>query len=210
MRKVHAQFRDLVSFVTVYVKEAHPTDEWYLPTAGIDVKQHVGLDDRISVARTFGERNPADWPIVVDNMNDQASYCYDAFPEKLLVLEDGVAQFMTSKGPTGYVPAELQAFLAKRFPDAPMPGDDVLAACHAPKVGVDASTVDVTAGRSFVEDAIAAHAVVLFSKTYCQYCKRVKALLRKHNAAPFVVELDVYVLGLGAMPSVMPQCDCSP
>ncbi|KAJ9454563.1 Glutaredoxin-C3 [Diplonema papillatum] len=32
--------------------------------------------------------------------------------------------------------------------------------------------------------------VLLFSKTFCQFCKRAKATLAEHGAEPFVVELD--------------------
>eukprot|EP01094_Clydonella_sp_ATCC50884_P014265 TRINITY_DN2464_c0_g1_i1.p1 TRINITY_DN2464_c0_g1~~TRINITY_DN2464_c0_g1_i1.p1 ORF type:complete len:138 (-),score=39.94 TRINITY_DN2464_c0_g1_i1:25-438(-) len=46
-----------------------------------------------------------------------------------------------------------------------------------------------------VEAAIQEHNVVVFSKTYCPYCRRAKELLEGAKAGAHVVELDVHPLG---------------
>ncbi len=51
--------------------------------------------------------------------------------------------------------------------------------------------------KEIVENAIATHPVVVFSKTYCPYCKKAKAALKEAGAkvdgypGAFVIELDI-------------------
>uniref|UniRef100_A0A7N0VGM3 Glutaredoxin domain-containing protein n=1 Tax=Kalanchoe fedtschenkoi TaxID=63787 RepID=A0A7N0VGM3_KALFE len=42
----------------------------------------------------------------------------------------------------------------------------------------------------FVSKTIKSHDIVIFSKSYCPYCKRAKAVFKELNQKPFVVELD--------------------
>jgi len=46
--------------------------------------------------------------------------------------------------------------------------------------------------KKFVDDCIAENKVIIFSKTWCPYCKRVKALFSTNfpDIKPVVVELD--------------------
>ncbi|KAJ1439851.1 Thioredoxin-like superfamily [Sesbania bispinosa] len=42
----------------------------------------------------------------------------------------------------------------------------------------------------FVDKTITSHKIVIFSKTYCPYCKRAKAVFEELNQVPHIVELD--------------------
>ncbi|WJX28288.1 Glutaredoxin-C4, variant 2 [Trifolium repens] len=42
----------------------------------------------------------------------------------------------------------------------------------------------------FVDKTINSHTIVIFSKTYCPYCRRAKAVFKELNQVPHVVELD--------------------
>ncbi|CAL5184593.1 unnamed protein product [Lathyrus oleraceus] len=42
----------------------------------------------------------------------------------------------------------------------------------------------------FVAKTIDSHKIVIFSKTYCPYCKKAKAVFKELNQVPYVVELD--------------------
>ncbi|KAK7329087.1 hypothetical protein VNO77_23233 [Canavalia gladiata] len=42
----------------------------------------------------------------------------------------------------------------------------------------------------FVDETITSHKIVIFSKTYCPYCRRAKAVFKELNQVPHVVELD--------------------
>ncbi|KAL2635147.1 hypothetical protein R1flu_006626 [Riccia fluitans] len=44
---------------------------------------------------------------------------------------------------------------------------------------------------TFVKKTIASHPIVIFSKSYCPYCKRAKSVFKQLNETPFVVELDL-------------------
>ncbi|KAF8407344.1 hypothetical protein HHK36_006472 [Tetracentron sinense] len=47
-----------------------------------------------------------------------------------------------------------------------------------------------TPQAAFVKKTISSHNIVIFSKSYCPYCKRAKAVFKELNQAPHVVELD--------------------
>ncbi|KAJ9548379.1 hypothetical protein OSB04_020922 [Centaurea solstitialis] len=42
----------------------------------------------------------------------------------------------------------------------------------------------------FVKETISSHPIVIFSKSYCGFCKRAKAVFAELNQMPFVVEID--------------------
>ncbi|GFP96905.1 glutaredoxin-c4 [Phtheirospermum japonicum] len=43
---------------------------------------------------------------------------------------------------------------------------------------------------AFVKKTIASHSIVIFSKSYCPYCRRAKAVFQELKQDPYVVELD--------------------
>ncbi|KAJ4957440.1 hypothetical protein NE237_024551 [Protea cynaroides] len=43
---------------------------------------------------------------------------------------------------------------------------------------------------AFVKKTISSHNIVVFSKSYCPYCKKAKAVFKELNQVPHVVELD--------------------
>ncbi|KAF9113878.1 glutaredoxin [Mortierella sp. AM989] len=45
--------------------------------------------------------------------------------------------------------------------------------------------------KTEVDNIIASHGVVVFSKTHCPYCKTAKSHLEKHGAKAHIVELDL-------------------
>ncbi|XP_078163336.1 glutaredoxin-C8-like [Carex rostrata] len=44
--------------------------------------------------------------------------------------------------------------------------------------------------RAFIRSTVKGHDIVIFSKSYCPYCKRAKGVFKDLNEEPFVVELD--------------------
>ncbi|XP_051149774.1 glutaredoxin-C4 [Andrographis paniculata] len=42
----------------------------------------------------------------------------------------------------------------------------------------------------FVKKTVSSHTIAIFSKSYCPYCRRAKAVFKELNQEPFVVELD--------------------
>lgn len=47
-----------------------------------------------------------------------------------------------------------------------------------------------TPESGFVKKTISSHPIVIFSKSYCPYCKRAKAVFKELKQVPHVVELD--------------------
>ncbi|XP_019178076.1 PREDICTED: glutaredoxin-C4-like [Ipomoea nil] len=46
------------------------------------------------------------------------------------------------------------------------------------------------AAAAFVKKTISSHSIVIFSKSYCPYCKRAKAVFKELKQKAYVVELD--------------------
>ena len=105
-------------FLTIYVSEAHASDEWALPDAEgagdlipSGVLQPRSLAARCELARQFAERNPVVGRLVVDTMTNEASERYAAWPERLYVIVDGVVVYKGGPGPFGYVLADVRSWL---------------------------------------------------------------------------------------------------
>ncbi|KAJ8543953.1 hypothetical protein K7X08_025571 [Anisodus acutangulus] len=43
---------------------------------------------------------------------------------------------------------------------------------------------------SFVKKTISSHSIAIFSKSYCPYCRKAKAVFKELKQKPYVVELD--------------------
>ncbi|KAK4356360.1 hypothetical protein RND71_025331 [Anisodus tanguticus] len=43
---------------------------------------------------------------------------------------------------------------------------------------------------SFVKKTISSHSIAIFSKSYCPYCRKAKAVFKELKQRPYVVELD--------------------
>ncbi|EFJ10039.1 hypothetical protein SELMODRAFT_174566 [Selaginella moellendorffii] len=50
---------------------------------------------------------------------------------------------------------------------------------------------DGSSAPSFVKSTIDNHDIVIFSKSYCPYCRRAKSVFKSLNETPHVVELDL-------------------
>ncbi|PIA36986.1 hypothetical protein AQUCO_03100021v1 [Aquilegia coerulea] len=53
------------------------------------------------------------------------------------------------------------------------------------------STVRASSAESaFVKKTVSSNKIVIFSKSYCPYCKRAKAVFKELNQSPHIIELD--------------------
>lgn len=116
---MHSQFKEQADFLTVYIKEAHPEDEWQMPSnvdEGVCYRQPKTLDARLAIANDFRERFKYPLPLAVDPMNDTANQAYGAWPERLYVIDgDGKIAYKGGPGPFQYKPQEVRAWLSARF-----------------------------------------------------------------------------------------------
>ncbi|KAJ0089498.1 hypothetical protein Patl1_14175 [Pistacia atlantica] len=49
---------------------------------------------------------------------------------------------------------------------------------------------DTTPEVAFVKKTISSHHVIIFSKSYCPFCRRAKAVFKELNQVPHVIELN--------------------
>ena len=116
--------------MTIYIAEAHASDEWSLgltpngANAGANKKWDVPLprtmEARLELAQTWVESLQPDTPYAVDLMNDNSRLAYGAWPERLVIIEDGVVQYYGGQGPWEYKPKEVADWLAQRFNKGPV------------------------------------------------------------------------------------------
>lgn len=116
---------DGLDVVTIYIAEAHAADEWTLldsTNAEEDGKWNVQLardiESRVALAKDWVDWIKPSTTYLVDTMDDSARLAYGAWPERLVVVEDGVVQYYGDHGPWGYKPEELAEWLTERFPEA--------------------------------------------------------------------------------------------
>ena len=107
-------------FVTVYIKEAHPEDEWQMDSnekENVCYPQPRTTEQRLAIARDFVRRFHYEVPLAVDSIENRADAVWAGWPERLYVVDErGVIVYKGKTGPFGYHPEEVAAWLAKRFP----------------------------------------------------------------------------------------------
>jgi hypothetical protein len=111
--------------LTVYIREAHPTDEWQMTaneTDSICYRQPRTTAARVAIANDFQSRFHYELPLVVDAIENPADRSYAGWPERFyIVSERGVIAYKGQTGPFGFHPEEVEAWLAARFPAAAPP-----------------------------------------------------------------------------------------
>ncbi|KAI1889242.1 hypothetical protein AGOR_G00177130 [Albula goreensis] len=110
-KQVVKDFSAVADFLVVYIAEAHATDGWAFRN-NVDIKQHTNLQERLAAAQVLVKEDPL-CPVVVDDMTDITASRYGAMPERLYVLQSGKVIFQGKRGPWGYDPLEVRAFLEK-------------------------------------------------------------------------------------------------
>jgi Iodothyronine deiodinase len=125
MQKMADDYTGRAAFVTVYIKEAHPEDEWQMDsneTEGVCYRQPKTLAERLLIVHDFVARHQYRIPLLVDGIDNRADELYAGWPERLYVIDEaGVIVYKGKPGPFGYHPEEVEAWLAQRFGAAPAP-----------------------------------------------------------------------------------------
>ena len=103
----------------MYVREAHPTDEWQMKSNLKDdvcYAQPKTLAQRVVIANDFIKRFKFDLPFGIDDMSNAADNAYSAWPERIYVIdESGRIAYRGGMGPFNYKPSELRDWLAGRY-----------------------------------------------------------------------------------------------
>jgi len=132
LKELYEQYHDQIEFMIVYVKEAHPTDKWWLAEsrtltttfewsgtlARADVPEPQTMEERNVVANSCYETLfDAEVPLYVDSIENTVSTMYTAKPTRIyLIGRDGRIVYNPGIGPFGYNPdhlgREIETYLA--------------------------------------------------------------------------------------------------
>lgn len=116
---MHEKYSGRAEFVTVYIKEAHPEDEWQMDSneeEGVCYPQPKTTEQRLAIANDFVKRFEYPVPLLVDPIENLANAAYAGWPERFYILdEQGKIVYKGETGPFGFHPEEVEAWLAQRF-----------------------------------------------------------------------------------------------
>lgn len=112
----------------IYVREAHPTDKWWLAETKImrsvmesvnsypsyDLKEPETIEERRQAALGCQAKLLEDMPVFVDNMDNNVDLAYVAWPTRVYFLDThGKVRYDSGLGPYGLSPEKLEAEIAK-------------------------------------------------------------------------------------------------
>jgi len=119
--KLYDDYKDHADFLTIYVREAHPTDEWQMKSNAKDkdnvcYAQPKTLAQRVAIATDFTQRFNYPLPFGIDQMSNAANDAYAAWPERLYIIDErGRVAYKGGNGPFKYNPQEVRDWLAARY-----------------------------------------------------------------------------------------------
>ena len=135
--QIFNDYKEHADFLTIYVREAHPTDEWQMRANLKDdvcYAQPKNLAGRVTIANDFIQRFHYPVPFGIDDMSNAANDAYSAWPERLYVIEpNGRIGYRGGMGPFNYNPKELRAWLAARYGEVKHPEKESEKPSEAPK-----------------------------------------------------------------------------
>ena len=112
---MHQRYADQVTFLSVYIREAHPSDGWVMRSNerfGIAFEQPKTMEKRIEVASTCCASLEFTMPLLVDKMDNHVERAYSAFPDRLYIIDkSGNVAYKGGRGPFGYQPRDLEQTL---------------------------------------------------------------------------------------------------
>lgn len=110
---MYRRFRERVEFLVVYIREAHPSDEWQVEEnelARILFEQPKTFAEREHVAGVCTLGLGLSIPTLIDDIENSTDRKYYALPDRLyLVGKDGRVAFRGGPGPFGFKSDELEA-----------------------------------------------------------------------------------------------------
>jgi hypothetical protein len=113
LEELHTRYRDRVSFLIVYVKEAHPADGWVVAEnvdAGISLLDPTTPGERAACAVRIETKIPT----AIDALDNAVASAYGGWPDRLyLVGADGRIAYQGDDGPFGFHADELGDALAR-------------------------------------------------------------------------------------------------
>ncbi len=124
LTELYKQYHEEVQFLSIYIREAHPIDGWWLgrrltkgiirrifpyPKASMDHYDPKTIEERRAVAGECETALQYGIRTYVDEMDDRVNKAYAAWPTRLyLVGLDGKVLYGGGMGPYDFKPAKLK------------------------------------------------------------------------------------------------------
>jgi hypothetical protein len=143
---MYKRYGDRVAFLGIYVREAHPTDGWPLPSneqVGIVLSQPTNLGERFAVAKKCCSLLKMTMPLLVDELDDRVGHAYSGMPDRLYLIDrDGRVAYKGGRGPMGFKSGELEQSVVMLLLDqerakSPKPTAAGAARCEPARSGED-------------------------------------------------------------------------
>ncbi len=107
LHDLYAEYANRVQFHVIYIREAHPTDGWYM--GNHDIRDPRTIPERRAVAGICEGRLEYGIPTLVDEMDDGVMKAYAAWPDRLYLVDlDGKVAYAGGIGPWGFKPNKLK------------------------------------------------------------------------------------------------------
>ena len=117
---MYQQYREQAAFYVVYIREAHPSDSWQMPSNlrdGVVFASPKSLERRSAVAQMCVIKLGIELPALVDDFDDRTDIAYMGWPDRLYVIDrEGRIAYKSRPGPFGFKPAEVEATLRRLLP----------------------------------------------------------------------------------------------
>jgi thiol-disulfide isomerase/thioredoxin len=119
------RYKNEALFLSVYVREAHPTDGWRMGSnddAGVTVAQPRNYGERVEVANRCSTQLKMSIPLLVDEIDDRAGHAYSGMPARLYVIDrQGKVAYKSGRGPFGFKANEMEQALLMLLLDEQSP-----------------------------------------------------------------------------------------
>lgn len=96
-----AELGSAVSFVAVYIQEAHAHDEWPISSSRanasrgiVTINQPTTNEERCTVARQFHQDFEFRLPLLVDTVENRFDAAYAPWPLRFYVFSEGVVRYV--------------------------------------------------------------------------------------------------------------------
>lgn len=112
MEQMYQDYKDIVSFRLVYMREAHAIDSKRPSKMAREkgITEHADYGERCSIAKAFLDEQNLTIPAIVDDFDNTVNLAYHAFPDRLFVVNmNGTLAVAGKRGPRGFVPALEEA-----------------------------------------------------------------------------------------------------
>ena len=122
LKKIYEKYHEDVQFLSIYIREAHPVDGWWLgkgayktvirlsgSKAALNTYDPMTIEERREVARQCEETLKYGIKTYVDGMDDAVNQAYAAWPTRLYLIGlDGKVIYGGGIGPFDFKPAVFE------------------------------------------------------------------------------------------------------